>query len=77
MVAATSFWSGLSVQRQRTCAPEHSPMPGEPRAATRVLGRIRLTYTSTNLEAHNRLAAKFRGLLDTMRCKRDLIERAT
>jgi len=40
-------------------------------------GRIRLTYTPTNLEAHNRLTAKFRALLDTMRCKRDIIERAT
>jgi choline dehydrogenase-like flavoprotein len=32
-------------------------------------GGVRLTYTPTNLEAHARLTAKFRSLLDTMRCE--------
>lgn len=36
---------------------------------------IHLNYTPTNLEAHGRLAAKFRGLLDAMRCKDDVIGR--
>jgi choline dehydrogenase-like flavoprotein len=40
-------------------------------------GRIRLTYTPTNLEAHNRLTAKFRSLLGAMRCKREVLERST
>jgi choline dehydrogenase-like flavoprotein len=38
-------------------------------------GRIRLSYTPTNLEAHDRLRAKFRSLLDTMRCRDDVIGR--
>lgn len=38
-------------------------------------GRIMLTYTPTNLEAHARLTAKFRDLLDAMRCHKDMIER--
>ena len=38
-------------------------------------GRIRLRYTPTNLEAHDRLRAKFRELLDTMRCRDDVIGR--
>ena len=40
-------------------------------------GRIRLTYTPTNLEAHNRLTAKFRSQLGAMRCKQEVIERST
>jgi choline dehydrogenase-like flavoprotein len=36
-------------------------------------GRIRLTYHPTNLEAHERLTAKFRGLLDAMRCRDEVI----
>jgi choline dehydrogenase-like flavoprotein len=40
-------------------------------------GRIRLSYTPTNLEAHDRLRAKFRSLLDAMRCRREVMERAT
>jgi choline dehydrogenase-like flavoprotein len=36
-----------------------------------------LTYNPTNLEAHERLLAKFRGLLDVMRCERDVIDRNT
>jgi len=40
-------------------------------------GRIKLTYKPTNLEAHDRLTAKFRGLLDAMQCKEEVIERST
>ncbi len=40
-------------------------------------GRIRLTYTPTNLEAHARLNAKFRGLLDAMRCRDEVIGKHT
>jgi choline dehydrogenase-like flavoprotein len=50
-----------------------------PRSANRVElgpdGQIRLTYTPTNLEAHDRLKAKFRGLLDTMRCQDEVVGR--
>ncbi len=40
-------------------------------------GQIRLTYTPTNLEAHDRLKAKFRSLLDAMRCRDDVVDRHT
>ncbi|MEW6471443.1 MAG: GMC family oxidoreductase [Actinomycetota bacterium] len=40
-------------------------------------GRIHLSYTPTNLEAHKRLNAKFRSLLGTMRCKDDVLDRQT
>jgi choline dehydrogenase-like flavoprotein len=40
-------------------------------------GAIKLTYTSTNLAAHDRLLGKFRSLLDAMRCERDVIDRNT
>ena len=40
-------------------------------------GRIRLHYTPTNLEAHARLGAKFRSLLDAMQCTGDVMERQT
>jgi choline dehydrogenase-like flavoprotein len=40
-------------------------------------GRIRLSYTPTNLEAHDRLIGKFRGLLDTMQCRPELLDRPT
>jgi choline dehydrogenase-like flavoprotein len=40
-------------------------------------GRIKLTYTPTNLEAHDRLTAKFRSLLDTMRCQDEVIDRCS
>jgi choline dehydrogenase-like flavoprotein len=50
-----------------------------PRAANRVEveadGRIKLTYTPTNLPAHERLIGKFRSLLDTMRCRDELIDK--
>ncbi|HEX4983104.1 MAG TPA: GMC family oxidoreductase [Ilumatobacteraceae bacterium] len=36
-------------------------------------GGVQLTYTPTNLEAHDRLKAKFRSLLDTMRCRDEVI----
>ena len=40
-------------------------------------GQVKLTYTPTNLEAHDRLKAKFRSLLDAMRCHDDVIGRHT
>ena len=52
-----------------------------PRAENRVTlddkGQIRLHYTPTNLEAHARLNAKFRSLLDTMQCTGDVMDRQT
>lgn len=40
-------------------------------------GRIKLTYTPTNLNAHDRLKAKFQSLLETMRCREEVIDRNT
>jgi choline dehydrogenase-like flavoprotein len=40
-------------------------------------GQIRLSYRPTNLEAHDRLKAKFRSLLDAMRCRDEVIGRHT
>jgi choline dehydrogenase-like flavoprotein len=40
-------------------------------------GRIRLRYTPTNLEAHSRLNARFRSLLDAMQCQEDVLHRQT
>ncbi len=40
-------------------------------------GRIRLHYTPTNLEAHSRLNARFRSLLDAMQCQEDVLDRQT
>ena len=40
-------------------------------------GNISLRYTPTNLEAHKRLLAKFRSLLDTMGCHDKTYDRAT
>jgi choline dehydrogenase-like flavoprotein len=40
-------------------------------------GRIKLSYEPTNLEAHKRLNGKFRGLLEAMQCKDDVIDRST
>ena len=40
-------------------------------------GRLKLSYDPTNLEAHDRLTAKFRGLLDAMQCKEEVIDRST
>jgi choline dehydrogenase-like flavoprotein len=37
-------------------------------------GEIQLSYTPTNLEAHQRLRQKFTDLLDTMRCREDVYE---
>jgi choline dehydrogenase-like flavoprotein len=52
-----------------------------PRAANRVTlgadGRVQLTYEPTNLEAHDRLTARFRSLLDTMRCRDEVYGRHT
>jgi choline dehydrogenase-like flavoprotein len=38
-------------------------------------GNIRLEYTPTNLEAHQRLREKFMGLLDAMQCHQDVYEK--
>jgi choline dehydrogenase-like flavoprotein len=38
-------------------------------------GQIKLTYRPTNLEAHDRLKAKFRTLLDAMRCRDEIVGR--
>ena len=40
-------------------------------------GRLKLSYEPSNLEAHQRLTAKFRGLLDAMQCKDEVIDRST
>jgi choline dehydrogenase-like flavoprotein len=40
-------------------------------------GQLRLSYTPTNLEAHSRLAARFRDLLDAMRCRQEVYERTS
>jgi choline dehydrogenase-like flavoprotein len=40
-------------------------------------GQIKLTYTPTNLEAHERLTAKFRSLLDAMQCRDEVYGRHT
>ena len=40
-------------------------------------GRINLTYTPTNLEAHRRLRDKFVSLLDVMGCRQEVHERNT
>jgi choline dehydrogenase-like flavoprotein len=40
-------------------------------------GRIKLTYTPTNLEAHKRLNGKFRSLLEAMQCREEVYDRAT
>ncbi len=37
-------------------------------------GGISLRYTPTNLEAHQRLRAKFEGLLDTIQCRSEVLE---
>ena len=36
-------------------------------------GSIRLEYTPTNLDAHERLIGKFKDLLETMRCRDDVV----
>ena len=38
-------------------------------------GQISLRYRPTNLHAHSRLIAKFMGLLDSMRCENEVMER--
>jgi choline dehydrogenase-like flavoprotein len=40
-------------------------------------GQIHLMYRPTNLEAHDRLKAKFRELLDEMRCRDEVLARHT
>jgi len=55
---------------------EDLPRP-ENRVALDDNGRIRLHYTPTNLEAHARLNAKFRSLLDAMQCTGEVMDRQT
>ncbi|HKF00415.1 MAG TPA: GMC family oxidoreductase [Actinomycetes bacterium] len=55
---------------------EDLPRPGN-RVQLDPGGRLRLTYTPTNLEAHDRLTGKFRSLLDAMRCREEVIDRST
>jgi choline dehydrogenase-like flavoprotein len=52
---------------------EDLPLP-ENRVTLDERGEIRLHYTPTNLQAHERLRAKFMSLLDTMRCRQDVYE---
>jgi choline dehydrogenase-like flavoprotein len=40
-------------------------------------GRIKLSYTPSNLEAHKRLNAKFRSLLDAMQCRETVLDRSS
>jgi choline dehydrogenase-like flavoprotein len=40
-------------------------------------GRIKLSYTPSNLEAHTRLNAKFRSLLDAMQCRAMVLDRSS
>jgi choline dehydrogenase-like flavoprotein len=40
-------------------------------------GRIKLSYEPTNLDAHNRLRAKFTSMLDAMQCQEEVIDRST
>jgi choline dehydrogenase-like flavoprotein len=53
---------------------EDLPRP-ENRVQVDADGSIRLRYQPTNLEAHDRLKAKFRSLLDTMRCESEVMDR--
>jgi choline dehydrogenase-like flavoprotein len=52
---------------------EDLPLP-ENRVTLDANGEIRLSYTPTNLEAHQRLREKFMGLLDAIRCRDDVYE---
>jgi choline dehydrogenase-like flavoprotein len=52
---------------------EDLPLP-ENRVTLDDHGGIRLHYTPTNLDAHQRLRQKFTQLLDTMRCRQDVYE---
>ena len=52
---------------------EDLPRP-ENRVTLGANGDIRLSYTPTNLEAHQRLREKFMNLLDTMRCRNEVYE---
>jgi choline dehydrogenase-like flavoprotein len=55
---------------------EDLPLP-ENRVRVGRDGRLRLSYTPTNLEAHARLGARFRDLLDAMRCREEVYERSS
>ena len=51
---------------------EDLPLAEQPGALGRD-GRIRLRYTPTNLEAHRGSAGEFKGLLDAMQCREDVL----
>jgi GMC oxidoreductase len=51
---------------------EDLPRPGN-RVTLDSDGRIRLRYTPTDLEAHQRLIRKFKGLLDAIQCRQDIL----
>jgi choline dehydrogenase-like flavoprotein len=53
---------------------EDLPCP-ENRVQVDADGSITLHYQPTNLEAHDRLKARFRSLLDVMRCESEIMER--
>ena len=55
---------------------EDLPLPSN-RVEVERGGRIKLTYEPTNLEAHERLVAKFRGFLDPIQCTQMVIDRST
>ena len=55
---------------------EDLPRPGN-RVEVGADGNVKLSYAPSNLEAHDRLKAKFRGLLDAMRCQDEVIGRHT
>ena len=56
---------------------EDLPLPDNRVDARRRRSASRSRYTPTNLEAHDRLKAKFRSLLDAMRCQDEVIGRHT
>jgi choline dehydrogenase-like flavoprotein len=51
---------------------EDLPLPGN-RVTVDRDGQIRLRYTPTNLAAHQRLIGKFKGLLDAIQCRQDVL----
>ncbi len=53
---------------------EDLPLPNN-RVTVSESGEITLTYTPTNLEAHQRLIAKFKGLLESMQCQKEVVEK--
>jgi hypothetical protein len=52
---------------------EDLPLPGN-RVTVDGDGQVSLRYQPTNLEAHQRLRGKFTDLLDSIQCRRDVLE---